>query len=81
MYDKMIEELQKLTHVEIFDTRPYLSENFPVDLDGNLNYRDFTHLSYRVHCSSLINTVFDTPTTLSARFGARVYSFGKKNPA
>jgi hypothetical protein len=47
VYDKMIEELQKLTHVEIFDTRPYLAENFPVDIDGNLNYRDSTHLSYR----------------------------------
>ena len=47
VYDKMIAELQKLTHVEIFDTRPYLAENFPVDFDGNLNYRDSTHLSYR----------------------------------
>ena len=47
MYDKMIGELQKLTHVEIFDTRPYLPENFPIDSDGNLNYRDSTHLSYR----------------------------------
>jgi hypothetical protein len=47
VYDKMIAELQKLTHVEIFDTRPYLAKNFPVDFDGNLNYRDSTHLSYR----------------------------------
>lgn len=47
MYDNMIEELKKITHVEIFDTRPYLAENFPVDSDGNLNYRDSTHLSYR----------------------------------
>ena len=44
-YDKLISIVQKRTHLEVFDTRPYLKENFPIDLQGNLNYRDSSHLS------------------------------------
>jgi hypothetical protein len=44
-YDKMIAMVQKKTHIEIFDTRPYLEGNFPIDSSGNLNYRDSNHLS------------------------------------
>jgi len=47
LYDKMISEVQKNTKVQIFDTRPYINGAFPVDSEGNLNYRDSTHLSYR----------------------------------
>ena len=46
-YDKLITSLKKNTHVKIFDTRPYVAGNFPIDADGNLNYRDYTHLSYQ----------------------------------
>ena len=47
VYDKMIAAVQKNTKVQIFDTRPYINGTFPVDSQGNLNYRDSTHLSYR----------------------------------
>jgi hypothetical protein len=43
----MIAAVQKNTKVQIFDTRPYINGTFPVDSQGNLNYRDSTHLSYR----------------------------------
>lgn len=43
-YDEMISIVQKKTNVKIFDTRPFW-KNFPIDSDGNLNYRDSTHLS------------------------------------
>ena len=46
-YDRMLAEVQRNTKVEIFDTRPYMNGNFPIDADGNLNYRDSTHLSNR----------------------------------
>ena len=45
-YDKILAQVQKNTKVEIFDTRPYIKGNFPVGPEGNLNYRDKTHLSY-----------------------------------
>ncbi len=47
VYDRMLFDVEKNTKVQIFDTRPYINGNFPVDADGNLNYRDSTHLSYR----------------------------------
>lgn len=47
VYDKMIAAVQRTTKVEVFDTRPYINENFPVDSEGNLMYRDSTHLSYK----------------------------------
>jgi len=47
VYDRMLLDVEKNTKVQIFDTRPYINGNFPVDADGNLNYRDSTHLSYR----------------------------------
>ena len=46
-YDKILTTVQKNTHVQIFDTRPYIADNFPIDKAGNFNYRDLTHLSYR----------------------------------
>jgi len=46
-YDKILATVQKNTHVQIFDTRPYIADNFPIDKAGNFNYRDSTHLSYR----------------------------------
>lgn len=45
-YNSMIADVQKKTHLKVFDTRPYLKGNFPVDANGNLHYRDATHLSY-----------------------------------
>ena len=47
VYDRMLSDVKKNTKVQIFDTRPYIDGNFPIDADGNLNYRDSTHLSYR----------------------------------
>ena len=45
-YDNFIDTVRRETNVTVFDTRPYLKGNFPVDFVGNLNYRDSTHLSY-----------------------------------
>jgi peptidoglycan/LPS O-acetylase OafA/YrhL len=45
LYDKMILEVQKDTSLSIFDTRPFIAGNFPIDKSKNLNYRDATHLS------------------------------------
>lgn len=45
-YDKILAQVQKHTKVEIFDTRPYINGNFPIGPEGNLTYRDKTHLSY-----------------------------------
>ena len=46
-YDKILAAIQKNTHVQILNTRPYIANNFPIDKAGNFNYRDSTHLSYR----------------------------------
>jgi hypothetical protein len=46
-YDKIFATVRKNTQVQIFDTRPYIADNFPIDKAGNFNYRDLTHLSYR----------------------------------
>jgi hypothetical protein len=45
-YNQMIADVQQKTRLKVFDTRPYLKGNFPIDANGNLNYRDPTHLSY-----------------------------------
>ena len=45
LYDKMIFEVQNETGLSIFDTRPFISGNFPIDQNKNLIYRDATHLS------------------------------------
>lgn len=45
-YNQMIADVQQKTHLKVFDTRPYLKGNFPVDSGGNLLYRDATHLSH-----------------------------------
>ena len=45
LYDKMILEVQKETSLSVFDTRPFIPGNFPIDQNRNLNYRDATHLS------------------------------------
>ncbi len=44
-YNYVIGAVERSTNVKIFDTRPYVKNNFPVDGRGNLNYRDSTHLS------------------------------------
>jgi len=44
-YDKMIEEVKTRTNIQVFETHPFINENFPVDPQGNLTYRDSTHLS------------------------------------
>ena len=44
-YDKMIEEVKVSTNIQIFETHPFIAGNFPVDPQGNLTYRDSTHLS------------------------------------
>ena len=44
-YNYVIGAIERSTNVKIFDTRPYVKNNFPVDGRGNLNYRDSTHLS------------------------------------
>lgn len=45
-YNNFIDAVRRETNVTVFDTRPYLKGNFPVDSEGNLNYRDSTHLSH-----------------------------------
>lgn len=45
-YNQMIADVQQKTRLKVFDTRPYLKGNFPIDANGNLHYRDPTHLSY-----------------------------------
>lgn len=45
-YNQMIADVQQKTHLKVFDTRPYVQGNFPVDSGGNLLYRDATHLSH-----------------------------------
>ena len=44
-YDKMLAAVLQNTNAEVFDTRPFMKGNFPIDASGNLNYRDSDHLS------------------------------------
>jgi hypothetical protein len=44
-YDKMIAEVKTRTEIKIFETHPHINGNFPMNPQGNLTYRDSTHLS------------------------------------
>lgn len=44
-YRKLITEARKQAKFEIFDTTPFLIENFPINKNGLPMYRDLSHLS------------------------------------
>lgn len=44
-YDRLLQAVTAQTRARIFDTRPYLRGNFPVNPQGVLTYRDNSHLS------------------------------------
>ena len=44
-YDAIIERLQKETSIKVFDTRPYISGNFPINENNEWTYRDYQHLT------------------------------------
>lgn len=46
-YQQLIEHLKQSTNVVIFDTRPYIDGNFPIDREGFPTYTDKTHLTKR----------------------------------
>lgn len=46
-YENMISEVQSKTGVYVFRGNQYLAGTFPIDQNGNLYYRDATHLTYR----------------------------------
>ena len=46
-YQQLIGDLRKSTGITIFDTRPYVKGNFPIDAEGFPTYTDKTHLTKR----------------------------------
>lgn len=46
-YQELIQDVKESTHAVIFDTRPYVDGNFPIDRDGFPTYTDKTHLTKR----------------------------------
>jgi len=43
--DGLLQAVTQKTRVRIFDTRPHLRGNFPINPQGGLSYRDNSHLS------------------------------------
>lgn len=46
-YSQLIRKILNTTNVTVFDTRPYIYGNFPIDHDGLPTYIDKTHLTIR----------------------------------
>jgi peptidoglycan/LPS O-acetylase OafA/YrhL len=46
-YQLLVKQLEQSTNITVFDTRPYVDGNFPIDKDGFPTYIDKTHLTKR----------------------------------